>query len=63
ALGGTGGAVVCVANTTGRAVRMPRPGGPGGRLLLAGHTGEDPAPEGPDGTVAIAPHSCSWWAI
>ncbi|MFJ9699279.1 glycoside hydrolase family 13 protein [Streptomyces fradiae] len=63
ALGGTGGAVVCVANTTGRAVRMPSPGGPGGRLLLAGHTGEDPAPEGPDGTVAIAPHSCSWWAI
>ncbi|MFJ6996429.1 glycoside hydrolase family 13 protein [Streptomyces sp. NPDC003090] len=60
---GPGAGVVCVANTTGRAVAIPRPGGPRGRLLLGSPAGEDPAPEGPDGTVAVAPDSCSWWAI
>ncbi|MFJ9794545.1 glycoside hydrolase family 13 protein [Streptomyces sp. NPDC101145] len=60
---GPGAGVVCVANTTGRAVAIPRPGGPRGRLLLGSPAGEDPAPEGPDGTVAVPPDSCSWWAI
>ncbi|MEU3447795.1 glycoside hydrolase family 13 protein [Streptomyces thermolilacinus] len=37
-----GTAVVCVANTTGRAVEIPRPGGPGGRLLLCSDPGREP---------------------
>ncbi|MDT9683596.1 glycoside hydrolase family 13 protein [Streptomyces sp. TRM76323] len=62
-----GGGVVCVANTTDRAVELPRPGGPGGRPLLTsdaeGETAPGDGPDGPADTVVAAPDSCSWWAI
>ncbi|MFV2120879.1 hypothetical protein ACE14D_21520, partial [Streptomyces sp. Act-28] len=62
-----GAGVVCVANTTDRAVEIPRPGGPDGRLLLADSVEREPVPEGGSegraGTVLVPPDSCSWWAI
>jgi alpha-glucosidase len=66
-----GGAVVCVANTTDRAVEIHRPGGPRGRLLLSSDPAAAPggagAGEGGTGsveaTVVVAADSCSWWAI
>ncbi|WP_175410204.1 glycoside hydrolase family 13 protein [Streptomyces sp. TRM64462] len=73
-----GSGVVCVVNTTGATVDLPRPGGPGGRVLFASVTdcldfptpapGAYSAPAQPQagathGTVRVPADSCTWWAI